>query len=366
MALENPGNGKGTANQAAEDTVFDNLGLTREDLGMDQDTGSGNEDLDQGGSGNEDLGGRDEPDLFDQRAGVSHTEQRQPQRLDPAVPRPKSIPDYAEVHPDNKGNLVNGDGIVVARAGKEARMYQDLHKTRGQAQTLHGQLTDVTGRLKKAVEIGQGLHRDLQAAQAQVNAVKQFGLDQGEHLTALRLFKELRDNPQQALKNILTRAATNGINMSELGLTPGGVDPKSLVDMIKQEIGTAVNPLRERTEAERRHAQAQAQDKQRLSEIQTQVDGFFGQNPEAKNYLPVFTQTLQQFPGMSLGEVWARIQLHLAQNPQSRSRPQNSQPRSLPQGRGNPTANGSSDLAPVTDSYDAILKDVMDRAGMTR
>ena len=163
MALENPGNGKGTANQAAEDTVFDNLGLTREDLGVGlDDSGSGNEDLDQGGSGNEDLGrGGDEPDLFDQR--VSHTDNRQPPSGLEPPPRAKPIPNYAEVHPDNKGNLVNGDGIVVARAGKEARMYQDLHKTRGQAQTLHGQLTDVTGRLKKAVEIGQGLHRELQA-----------------------------------------------------------------------------------------------------------------------------------------------------------------------------------------------------------
>ena len=35
---------------AAEDTVFENLGLSREDLGMDQE-GSGNEDLE--GSGNE-------------------------------------------------------------------------------------------------------------------------------------------------------------------------------------------------------------------------------------------------------------------------------------------------------------------------
>ena len=33
------------SNTAAEDTVFANLGLTREDLGMDTDDGSGNEDL---------------------------------------------------------------------------------------------------------------------------------------------------------------------------------------------------------------------------------------------------------------------------------------------------------------------------------
>src|SRR4029077_6780293 len=247
----------------------------------------------------------------------------------------------AEVHADHKGNLVNEYGQIVARSGKEARLYQDLHKTKGQAQTLQGQLQDVSGRLRKAVEIGQGLHRELQQVKTQQAAVQQFGLEQGEVLTAFRLFKELRDNPKEALKNILTRAATNGINITELGLQ-GGVDPKSLVDMIKQEIGTAVNPLEERTEAERRQAIQRQQEQTRLGQIQTEVDGFFNQNPEAKQYLPVFTQTLKQYPGMTLGEVWARIQLHFAQNPQSRSN-QNSPRRSLPQGRGAPSNGAATD-----------------------
>jgi hypothetical protein len=345
--------------ESAEDTVFSNLGLTREDLGIEE--GSGNEDLDQGGSGNEDLGsgfddrGADRGSTGDE-GRMSQTTQRTEERT--------GLPPTAEVHADHKGNLVNEYGQIVARSGKEARLYQDLHKTKGQAQTLQGQLQDVSGRLRKAVEIGQGLHRELQQVRSQQDAVKQFGLEQGEVLTAFRLFKELRDNPKEALKNILTRAATNGINITELGLQ-GGVDPKSLVDMIKQEIGQAVNPLKERTEAERRVAAQRQQDQTRLGEIQSEVDGFFNQNPEAKQYLPVFTQTIKQFPGMSLGEVWARIQLHFERNPQSR-RNQNSPRRSLPQGRGAPVNGGATDLAPVTDTYDSIVKDALSKAGFVR
>ena len=344
---------KNLPDTAAEDTVFTNLGLTREDLGIgDDDGGSGNEDLgfgqDDQGSGNEDRGA----DRGSDESRMTHTTER------------SGLPPTAEVHPDHKGNLVNEYGQIVARSGKEARLYQDLHKTKGQAQTLQGQLSDVTGRLKKAVEIGQGLHRQLQEVKTQQNAVQQFGLEQGEVLTAFRLFKELRDNPKEALKNILTRAATNGINIQELGLQ-GGVDPKSLVEMIKQEIGTAVNPLRERSEAERRQAAEHQQNTQRLGEIQSEVDGFFNQNPEAKQYLPVFTQTIKQFPGMSLGEVWARIQLHFERNPQSR-RNQNSPRRSLPQGRPVPSNGAATDLAPVTDSYDAIVKDALSKAGFVR
>jgi hypothetical protein len=350
--------------QSAEDTVFSNLGLTREELGVEE--GSGNEDLEQDGSGNEGLdqgGSGNEP--FSSDASSSSRTSRTTEK----VPERTGLPLTAEVHPDHKGNLVNEYGQIVARSGKEARLYQDLHRTKGQAQTLQGQLQDVSGRLRKAVEIGQGLHRELESTRAQVNAVKQFGLDQGEHLTALRLFKELRDNPKEAIKNILTRAATNGINITELGLQ-GGIDPQSLVNLIKQEIGTAVNPLKERTEAERRTETQRQQEQTRLGAIQTEVDGFFNQNPDAKEYLPVFTQTLQKFPGMTLGEIWARIQLHFERNPQSRQgrsgQPQNSPRRSLPQGRGAPMNGGSSDLAPVTDSYDAIVKDALAKAGFTR
>jgi hypothetical protein len=339
--------------EAAEDTVFSNLGLSREDLGMDLE-GSGNEDLE--GSGNEggDEQGSGQENLEQPR--VTQTREQQPQQ-------PSRLPANAEVKPDGKGNLVTADGKIVAKAGKEARLYQDLHKTRGQAQTLQGQLGDVTSRLHKAVEIGQRVHRDLLDAQRQIASVKQFGLDQSEHLTALRLFKELRDNPQQALKNILTRAATNGINIAELGGT-APLDPKSLMDVIRQEIGNAVGPLKERTEAERTRERQQAQDNEHRQRISGEIDSFFTANPDAKQYLPVFTQTIKQFPDMTLGEAWARIQLHLATNPQPRRQSQNSpNGRSLPSGRQVPPQ-GNSDIAPVSDSYEAIVKAALDGAGI--
>jgi hypothetical protein len=349
-----PPDDKNLSNKSAEDTVFSNLGLSREELGLTDDEGSGNEELE--GSGFEDEGsGQDD--------GSGHPELDYESRVSQTTTR---IPSRAEVKSDGKGNLIDpATGRIVARSGKEARLYQDLHKTRGQAQTLQGQVNDMNNRLKRAVEIGQGLHRELEAAKAHLGAVRQFGLEQGEHLTALRLYKELRDNPKEAIKNILTRAATNGINIAELGLQ-GGIDPKSLVEMIKQEIGNVTQPIRERTEAEKRAAQQAHEHRTRLGQVQQQVDTFFDQNPEAKQYLPVFTQTLQRFPDMTLGEIWARIQLHFSQNPQQR-RNQNSRQRSLPQGRGAPNGGGrSEDLAPVTDSYDAIVKDALDKAGFVR
>jgi ribosome-binding protein aMBF1 (putative translation factor) len=354
-------------NQSAEDTVFENLGLTRADLGMDTE-GSGNEDLDTG-SGNE-QGGVDSGDGREGQQRQPQGEQQQPPRMSQTPPESR-LPASAEVHADHKGNLVNEYGQIVARAGKEARLYQDLHKTRGQlqsqVQTYERQVADVNSRLQKAVEIGRGFHQELTSMKAHQKSIEQFGLDQGEHLTALRLFKELRDNPQSAIKNILTRAATNGINVTELGLAPGGIDSKSLLDMIRQEIGTAVNPLRERTEAENRQRAQTERERVRAAEINSEVAGFFDSNPDARQYLPVFTQTIQKFPGMTLVECWARIQLQLATNPPQRSpnsRGPNGRQRSLPNGRPAPMSGNEDDIAPVTESYDDIIRKAMRAGGL--
>ncbi len=354
-------------NSAAEDTVFDNLGLSREELGLDgqgDDFGSGNEDLGDDGSGNDDLtldtrGQQGDDDQGDDQSRVTHTESR-------------PLPRGAEVRPDKQGNLIDKNGKIVARAGKEARLYQDVHKFRGQAQTMQGQVAEVNGRLRKAVEIGQRLHRDLLEARAVNDSVKQFGLEQSEHLTALRLYKELRDNPQTAIKNILTRAAANGINIAELGAT-SGVDPKSLVDLVRETIGKELNPLRESTAAAARQRQEETALAQRQGEIQSEVDQFFRENPEAVPYLQVFTNTIKQYPKMTLGEIWSRIELHFARNPQDRRSNQNSQRgrngtrRSLPQGRNVPVGNRQGDdMAPVSDSYSTIVQAALDAAGIRR
>jgi hypothetical protein len=137
--------------------------------------------------------------------------------------------------------------------------------------------------------------------------------------------------------------------------------------MIRQEIGTAVNPLKQRTEAENRQRAEYARQQARSAEINTEVASFFDTNPDAKQYLPVFTQTIKQFPGMTLGECWARIQLQLTRNPPQRSknsRGQNGQ-RSLPNGRPAPMNGGGDDIAPVTETYDAIIQRAMREAGLT-
>src|SRR5215470_12616401 len=107
------GEDKNLSNQAAEDAVFANLGLSREELGLTDDgEGSGNEDLGPGHEGGDDEGsGHVEGDnlALENEGRTSHT--------------PPRIPSRAEVKSDGKGNLIGpATGRIVARSGKEARL----------------------------------------------------------------------------------------------------------------------------------------------------------------------------------------------------------------------------------------------------
>ena len=158
--------------------------------------------------------------------------------------------------------------------------------------------------------------------------------------------------------------------MDELGTATGGVDAKSLIELVRETIGKELNPLRESTAAATKARQDAEAATARQNEVQSQVKSFFDANPEAVPFLPVFTNAIQKYPGMSLGEIWARIELHNLRNPQQR-RNQNSQrptgrQRSLPQGRNMPASNGHDDPAPVSDSYSDIVRAALDSAGITR
>lgn len=332
----------------AESTVFGNLGLDADDLGLEQDTDLGE---DQDDSGEQDDGSLDTGDNLRE----SNTQRQQQQRQKPPQ---RQFRRDAEVKPDGKGNLVDAAGKVVAKAGAEARLYQSLHQTRQSHAQEQQRAQDLSNRLNRAVQIAQELQTQLTQFQGQQEQLKQFGIKPEEQLTALQMFAELRSNPTELLKKLLTRAAASGINLQSLGLQSNATDPKALVDLVKEEIGKAVKPLDERTKAEQQQREREDQQRQQLEKVNQEVNSFFASNPDAREYMPVFHQVLsqRQFAGMSLGEIWARIQLNLLRNGQQRPNSQNR--RSLPAGRRVPQE-GNSEMAPVNATYDSILKDVL-------
>lgn len=364
---------------AANELVRENFGLTADDLGMNKGEDSfftdDDDDLPKEMNGNEpgsddpghdDNVPGDEPDpLFEEPPQP----QQQQQRPQPQAPKPqKGIPQMAEVRPDGKGNLIDkATGKIVARAGSEARMYQKMHNTVKAYQHLEHTQRDTQSRLEKAIQLGTEMFnriKTLQENQAATSPSK-YGLNDMEAIEALNFAKEAKTDPVGTIKKLLTKAASSGIDLTSIGLSGGNFDPKSLMDLVRGEIGKAMNPLHERSQRETAQEQQQREAKEREDQANRDLTDFLGANPDARQFLPVFHQVYSQpqFQHMSLGEVWSRIQLNLLKNQQ---RPVNQQRgrQPVPSGRrGVPGGQApKGDLAPVSDSYEDIVGDILKRS----
>lgn len=373
----------------AENVVRDSLGLSGDDLGMDRDDPFVDLDLgdDEPGDDDDDTLQLDQPG--DDNVFEVYQNEPQPQRQQQQQPRPK--PDDLRVshtdefkldgkpNYDKKGNILGKDGKVIATAGREARMFTSLHQARERVSTVqreaNTQVTAMRTNLEKAVQIGTTLAQRLTAIQEVGQAHTRLGLNDTELQQALELAAAFKKSPTEAIKTILTRASASGIDLTTLGLQPGGFDPSSLLALVREEINKGVKPVVDRSNQETAQQQVERERNEAVQASTQELEQFFVVNPDAKPFLPAFQKIYEQpqFANMSLGEVWARIQLNLLrrqqENPgdQPRRSPnsQQRQPRRMPNGRGSPPDQGrdrvqvDSELAPVSDSYEDIARHVM-------
>jgi hypothetical protein len=375
----------------ARETVAGNLGITADDLGVSESDGEGlagfentedgegsNEDTDfgegrqQGQVEDEDLdfgeSGRPVRRARDQfgREPQARRQQQQQQRQ----PSPQ-LPQSGQVQPDARGNLVDGTGQIVARAGKEARLYQyGINATR-QLQQLQGQhrtvTSDLTNRLNRAVEIGNELNSRIEASEARNKQITRLGLSEQDHLQAVQLAARAKTDPIGTLKFLLTQAAANGIDVAQLGMQ-GGADFKTIAEVIRNELQQGMQPLKARTEQEQRQEQERTRETREQQEALGHVKTFFANNPEAQKFVPVFHGVLQNHPGTSLDAIWARIQLNLErQRMQQGDGGRTRQRRGAPNGRGRlPEGqnNNRGRMAPVSQTYEQVTRGVLDELGI--
>jgi hypothetical protein len=326
---------------AAEEVVFGNLDLSDDDLTPDDDLDEGTQD---GDTQDDDSAQDDSAQQLDDLSLAP----------DDFIQRDRGTIDK-RLRYDDKGNIVDAQGKVLALAGDRARLYKNNHDSQVQNAQLRTNLADSRTRLERAITIGTQLAERLKAVEEHGNTGSQLGLNQQEQVEAFQLFAEGKRDPGGLLKKLLTRAAASGIDLTQLGIQAGGFDPKSFIDLMREEMGKVTKPIQELTQRQQQEREQESQRQQRLQETEGRVRTFFEQNPDAQQYLPVFNQVVQRFPGKSLDEIWARIQLQVLQNPRKQ--------RSLPKGR-QQRGSDRDGMAPVDTSYDNIIKGVLDKHGV--
>jgi hypothetical protein len=308
-----------------------------------------------------------------------------PQRVDPLKQNTLKFDPRATFRQDQKGNLLDTrTGELIARAGSEARIYQRVHKQasdyiRAATGNIQNQMQGERQKLDRAVEIGLGFEKELSELKGFVGKLNAFDLKREEFLEAAQYFKQAQSDPVSVLKNLLTRAAMSGIDISQLGFDPKGLDPKTIVEMVRKEINQGIEPVKQYTAQQQKAQEERQTESQYLQKAERQVSEFFGRTKEALPFTGIFHAVLSQprFQNMSLGEIWDKIQLHLIRNgvdprnPPSRSQRQRLNgtrevpSRSLPNGQGmapsssNGSGRGNAGPAHPSMSYDAIIREVL-------
>ena len=377
------------------DVIKESMNMTDEDFspqGGELDWGDGNENetpSDEGEQqepqGRQDSFESHEPVDYRDNQNTQQREQRQQQ--DPLKQNTLKFDPRADFRQDKKGNLVDAKtGEIIAKAGSEARIYQRVHKQatdyiKAATGNVQNQMQQERGKLNRAVEIGLSFEKELSELRSTFKQLNAYELPKEGLLEAASYYKQAQSDPVGVLKNLLTRAALSGIDISQLGMDNKGIDPKTLVEQIRKEIQAGIAPVQQFTSQQQKVQNERQVEAKYQQQAEVQVQQFFGSTPQAVPYTHIFHAVLSQpqFQHMSLGEIWDKVQLHLIRNgvdprqPPSRSQRQrlngttNGQRPSvsLPSGQGmapsggNGNGRGPAGPAHPSLSYDAIIREVL-------
>jgi hypothetical protein len=267
------------------------------------------------------------------------------------------------VRPDKKGNLIDPKtGKIVAPSGPARRFYEDLHRTRAQLNETNRQFNENRQLMGRAAQVMTDMKAKIDAFEGQNNLPQQLGLSPDEHAEALQFMAKFK-NPStavDAIKLILTRAAQRGINMEGLQQSP--LDLSVLTQDIYKKIEDQIAPITNRLKASNEQEEQQ-------KKADAEVQNFFYQNPQARQFAPVLVKMAQrpELAHLSLSESWLMLQNYLLRQ---RQEPEggNASP-SRPGGRATAGTRASNkpDDSPVTvdASYRDIVKSVVkDHGGL--
>lgn len=174
----------------------------------------------------------------DSQPGTQHTQQRQA----PTRQQQQDAP-----RPTDQGDLIDPrTGHVVARAGRERRIYEQQRAVERATAPLQQELQRVRG--------------ELDAFRQAAQLPTQLGLNPQDTATALQFMSHWRRDPVGAARNMLTELRAAGYDLPELG---SQVDAGAIRRMVME----AVAPFQQDREAARQQAEQQAAAQREVTQL---------------------------------------------------------------------------------------------------
>jgi hypothetical protein len=253
----------------------ENEGLDNEELGNDpegddqhDDTGAVDDAGDQHQDENQDDGDADNDD--DQQLQLND-QQRQDIR-DPADGQFRGKTDdlydlNLRLKKDKRGNLLH-NGKIVAAAGREARHFMAF---RSLAQADRRAADKMAQHITKIAQGAEVLLQQKNALEKQKNILDTAGLDASEQAELVQIATAYKKNPVDGIKLMLTKAHLSGVDLKTITGTTGGLDPKVLMDQMREMLDERLKPVQQMTS-----------ERENQNKVQEETRGFFQRNEHAR------------------------------------------------------------------------------------
>ena len=251
----------------------------------------------------------------------------------------------------NRGpqDLVDREGNVIARGGKERRFYEQLQTSKQQSAALNQQVQQLQGQLEAINGAG--------------TLGTQYDLSPEELTTGAQLVKSFKDDPVDTVKYLLTQAQAAGHNIEDIGAS--GVDMSAIQQMITEAISPLASEQQQRVEAE--------QNRQEAVEV---YQGFMAKFPDATVHEDSLARLLDSDQSLTPEAAYFKLksfflernldwntplEAHAQQEQQRQQAPEVNTQQSLPSGGNVPVQNvtDTADIADVGTSYDDIIRQSM-------
>jgi len=256
---------------------------------------------------------------------------------------------------DAQGNLIDQAGNVIAKAGKERRLWERVQRYE------HFEVPQMRQQVQALTS---------EAAQREVlnNVPRQLGLSDEETLQGMRLIASYKKDPVATINYILTEARSAGHNLQGVG--QGQVDLAAINRLLDQRL----SPLLEDRETAQRQTKAN-------EEAQTQYNDFITRFPDAVTHESVLAGLLQRDPRLTAESAYYQLKLWVQEHGLNWNQPLQAQVNTAQQGGGTqqqvpPLGGSRGGNAPVMDTTrvgavagaDAdtadIVREAMREAGM--
>jgi hypothetical protein len=221
---------------------------------------------------------------------------------------------------DNKGNLVDKQGNIVAAAGKERKEFTKLRDAysneRGHNIKLAKSLVELTRETKS-------LWNKYKQLRDKKSPAQEFGLNTNEEREAMQIASLMKADPKAAIERILTVAQMRGMDISSLGVG-NVVDPATIAREVAQ---IQANETRKAQEAAEKN---QPKDDPATAQARAEIDSFLSRTPAAygvdSNGVPLthyLGQAKARYPHLTLDQIWTEM-TKAAQQPASKQNGQQS------------------------------------------